>query len=116
MSQRRDRAEMTDHRSHGADGGGGGELEEYGAGAVVEVGPGATVLGFTWVTDPSVKHPFSHPFAFALLQIDGTDVPMVHAVDAGSPDALSVGDKVTAQYRDDRRGAITDAIEAKASA
>lgn len=74
----------------------------------VEVGPGATVLGFTWVADPSVKHPFSHPFAFALLQIDGTDVPMVHAVDAGTADALSVGARVTAQYRDDRRGAITD--------
>ena len=74
----------------------------------VEVGPGATVLGCTWVADPSVKHPFSHPFAFALLQVDGADVPMVHAVDAGSPDALVVGSRVTAQYRDDRRGAITD--------
>jgi uncharacterized OB-fold protein len=74
----------------------------------VEVGPGATVLGCTWVADPSVKHPFSHPFAFALLQVDGADVPMVHAVDAGSPDALAVGSRVTAQYRDDRRGAITD--------
>jgi uncharacterized OB-fold protein len=74
----------------------------------VEVGPGATVLGCTWVADPSVKHPFSHPFAFALLQVDGADVPMVHAVDAGSPDAVAVGSRVTAQYRDDRRGAITD--------
>lgn len=74
----------------------------------VEVGPGATVLGCTWVADPSVKHPFSHPFAFALLQIDGTDVAMVHAVDAGSPDAIAVGSRVRAQYRDDRRGAITD--------
>lgn len=85
----------------------------------VEVGPGATVLGFTWVADPSVKHPFSHPFAFALLQVDGADVPMVHAVDAGSADALAPGARVTAQYRDDRRGAITDVYfvpEAKAVA
>jgi uncharacterized OB-fold protein len=74
----------------------------------VEVGPGATVLASTWVADPSAKHPFSHPFAFALLQIDGADVPMVHAVDAGSPDALAPGARVSAQYRDDRRGAITD--------
>jgi uncharacterized OB-fold protein len=73
-----------------------------------EVGPGATVLACTWVADPSAKHPFSHPFAFALLQVDGADVPFVHAVDAGSPDAVAVGDRVVAQYRDDRRGAITD--------
>ncbi len=76
--------------------------------AFVEVGPGATVLGHTWVSDPSTKHPFPHPFAFALLRIDGADVPMVHAVDAGSPEALAVGTRVAAQYRDDRRGAITD--------
>lgn len=74
----------------------------------VEVGPGATVLGYTWVTDPSSKHPFSHPFAFAMLKIDGADVPMVHAVDCGSADAIDVGARVAAQYRDDRRGAITD--------
>ena len=74
----------------------------------VEVGPGATVLALTWVSDPSTKHPFSHPFAFALLRVDGADVPFVHAVDAGTSDAIAVGDRVCAQYRDDRRGAITD--------
>ncbi len=73
-----------------------------------EVGPGATVVSCTWVADPSSKHPFSHPFAFAMLLADGADVPFVHAVDAGSPDAISVGTRVVAQYRDDRRGAITD--------
>ena len=52
----------------------------------VEVGPGGTVVGWTWIAEPSEKHPFAHPFAFALIKIDGTDVPMVHAVDAGSID------------------------------
>jgi uncharacterized OB-fold protein len=75
-----------------------------------EVGPGATVLGFTWVADPSTKHPLQHPFAFALLQPDGADVAMVHAVDAGSPDAIAVGARVVAQYRDERHGAITDVV------
>ena len=50
----------------------------------VEVGPGGTVVGWTWVAEPSEKHPFQHPFAFALIKIDGTDVPMIHAVDAGT--------------------------------
>ena len=74
----------------------------------VEVGPGATVVGWTWIAEPSEKHPFAHPFAFALIKIDGADVPMVHAVDAGSIDAMSTGMRVAAQYRDERHGAITD--------
>lgn len=74
----------------------------------VEVGPGGTVGAWTWVADPSAKHPFSHPFAFALVTIDGTDVAMVHAVDAGSPERMSTGMRVRAQYRDERHGAITD--------
>jgi uncharacterized protein len=80
---------------------------------MVEVGPGGTVVGFTWVTEPSTKHPVAHPFAFALVQLDGADVPMVHAVDVGpgaSADAVSVGMRVAAQYRDERSGAITDVV------
>jgi hypothetical protein len=74
----------------------------------VEVGPGGTVQAFTWIAEPTAKHPFSHPFAFALIALDGADTPMLHAVDAGSLDAMSVGMRVAAQYRDERHGAITD--------
>lgn len=74
----------------------------------VEVGPGGTVLGWTWIAEPSEKHPFSHPFAFALIQIDGTDVPMVHAVDAGDIGSMATRMRVSAQYRDERHGTITD--------
>jgi uncharacterized OB-fold protein len=74
----------------------------------VEVGPGGTVVSWTWVATPTVKHPFDHPFAFALIALDGADTPMLHAIDAGSIDAMSTGMRVKAQYRDDRRGAITD--------
>jgi uncharacterized OB-fold protein len=74
----------------------------------VEVGPGGTVVSWTWVATPTVKHPFDHPFAFALISLDGADTPLVHAIDAGSIDAMSTGMRVKAQYRDDRRGAITD--------
>jgi uncharacterized OB-fold protein len=74
----------------------------------VEVGPGGTVVSWTWVATPTVKHPFGHPFAFALIALDGADTPMLHAIDAGSIDAMSTGMRVKAQYRDDRRGAITD--------
>lgn len=75
---------------------------------LVEVGPGGTVESWTWVEHPTARHPFDHPFAFALVLLDGADVPMVHAVDAGSIDAMATGMRVAAQYRDERRGAITD--------
>jgi uncharacterized protein len=74
----------------------------------VEVGPGGTVRSWTWVANPTPKHPFDHPFAFALIHLDGADIPLVHAVDAGSPDAMSTGMRVAAQFREERTGAITD--------
>ncbi|MGH9016189.1 MAG: hypothetical protein ACRDY1_00430, partial [Acidimicrobiales bacterium] len=37
----------------------------------VEVGPAGTVDSWTWVPAPSVQHPLPHPFAFALIRMDG---------------------------------------------
>lgn len=75
---------------------------------LVEVGPEGTVGAWTWVTEPTRTHPFAHPFAFALIRLDGADVPFVHAVDAGSVDRMATGMRVSAQFRDERAGAITD--------
>ena len=77
-------------------------------GELVEVGPGGSVTAWTWVAEPTRKHPFDHPFAFALIQLDGADVPFVHAVDAGSMDAMSTGMRVVPRWRDDREGSIHD--------
>lgn len=74
----------------------------------VEVGPGGEVLTWTWIAEPSAKHPFSEPFAFALIRPDGADTPLTHAVKASSPEAMSIGMRVAAQYREERHGAITD--------
>jgi uncharacterized OB-fold protein len=75
---------------------------------LVEVGPGGTVEAWTWVEHPTSRHPFDHPFAFALIRLDGADTPLVHAVDAGSIDAMATGMRVAAQYREERAGAVTD--------
>ncbi len=75
---------------------------------LVEVGPGGTVQSWTWVGHPTTKHPFDHPFAFALIRLDGADTVLVHAVDAGSIDAMATGMRVAAQFAAERRGAITD--------
>ena len=75
---------------------------------LVEVGPGGTVRSWTWVAEPTRRHPFSEPFAFALIQLDGADTAFVHAVKAGSPDDLATGMRVTARFRDERTGHIAD--------
>jgi uncharacterized OB-fold protein len=75
---------------------------------MVPVGPGGEVVTATWVAHPSGKHPFDDPFAMALIKLDGADTPLVHAVKASAADAVVKGTRVTAQFRDEREGAITD--------
>ena len=73
----------------------------------VEVGPGGTVRSWTWVAHPTPKHPFDHPFAFALIS---STAPTRRSprrrrrIDGGDVDGM----RVAAQYRDERDGAITD--------
>ena len=74
----------------------------------VEIGPGGTVQSWTWVAHPTPKHPLSEPFAFALIHLDGADTPIAHAVKASSPDHITTGMRVCAQWREERAGAITD--------
>ena len=40
------------------------------------------------------KHPLSKPFAFALIRPDGADTALLHAVDCGTADAITVGARV----------------------
>jgi len=75
---------------------------------LVEVGPGGTVETWAWVSAPSRKHPLDHPFAFALIRLDGAHTGMLHAVDAGSIDRMRTGMRVTARWKDERVGHITD--------
>ena len=84
--------------------------EPLDAGALVDVGPGGVVESWAWVTEPTGKHPLQTPFAFALVKLDGADTAMVHAVDAGSIDAMSTGMRVTARWKDDRVGHIADFV------
>jgi uncharacterized OB-fold protein len=74
----------------------------------VPVGPGGVVQSYSWIAQPTRKHPFQQPFAFALIQLDGADTAIAHAVRAPGPEAMSVGMRVRAQYRDERKSAITD--------
>lgn len=74
----------------------------------VEVGPGGVVESWTWVPEPTPKHPLQHPFAFALIKPDGADTAMVHAVDAGSIDKMSTGMRVMPRWRAEPHHMIDD--------
>lgn len=76
--------------------------------AFVEVGPAGTVTSWTWVPEPHANHPLDHPFAFALIRLDGADTALFHAVDAGTIDAIRTGARVTPRWRAERRGRIDD--------
>jgi uncharacterized OB-fold protein len=77
---------------------------------LVPVGPGGTVETWAWVTQPGRKHPLDHPFAFALVRLDGADTGLLHAVDAGSMDRMRTGMRVVARWKDERIGHITDLV------
>ncbi len=74
----------------------------------VEVGPVGTVENWTWIAEPSAKHPFQEPFAFAQVKLDGADTAMTHAVKAAGREVMSSGMRVKVQFREERVGAITD--------
>jgi uncharacterized OB-fold protein len=82
-------------------------------GELVEVGPGGVVESWAWVSNPLPKHPLATPFAWALIRLDGADTAMLHVVDAGGPDQVATGGRVTVRFRPagDRIGAMAD-IEA----
>lgn len=75
---------------------------------LVDVADTGTVHEWAWVTEPLRKHPLSRPFAWALIQLDGADTRMLHAVDAGSPDDVRRGMRVRARWRSERKGHISD--------
>ena len=58
---------------------------------LIEVGPAGTVDSWTWVPEPTEQHPLDRPFAFAFVRLAGATTPLLHAVDAGSADAMEVG-------------------------
>ncbi len=73
----------------------------------VEVGDHGEVVSWCWITEPRESHPFDKPFAWALVRLDGADVPMVHAVCA-EQEEMRTGMRVQARWVEEPRGYITD--------
>ncbi|APE33003.1 DNA-binding protein [Nocardia mangyaensis] len=75
---------------------------------LVEVAPTGTVQSWTWVPEPLPGQPFDRPFAWALIQLDGADTALLHALDVTDPTQLSTGMRVRARWADEPTGSITD--------
>jgi hypothetical protein len=58
--------------------------------------------------DPVEGQPLTHPFAWALIRLDGADTGMLHAVDAHSVDEMRTGMRVSARWADSTVGDIRD--------
>jgi len=73
----------------------------------VEVGPAGTVLTWSWQPQPLAGQPLRHPFAWALIRLDGADTALLHAVDAPL-DHLRTGLRVRARWAPQTVGHIHD--------
>ncbi len=79
------------------------ELSEF-----VEVGQQGEIVSWCWVKQPRAAHPLNEPFAWAMIRLDGADVPMIHCVAAKAEEDLATGTRVRAVWADETRGFITD--------
>ncbi len=77
-------------------------------GELTEVSPEGTVVSWSWMPEPLEGQPLAGPFAWALIQLDGADTAMLHAVDAGSAAAMRTGLRVRARWAASRVGSIRD--------
>jgi len=74
----------------------------------VDVADEGEVVTWSWAAEPLEGQPLDRPFAWALIRLDGADTPMLHAVDAGSSDAMSTGLRVRAKWATERAGSVRD--------
>lgn len=77
---------------------------------LVPVQDEGVVTSWSWVSQPRRQQPLAHPFAYALIQLDGADTSFLHVVDAGSESAMKTGMRVKARWADETQGAINDFV------
>jgi uncharacterized OB-fold protein len=75
---------------------------------LVQVGPEGTVLTWSWQPEPREGQPLGRPFGWALIRLDGADIGLLHAVDAGSAEAMRTGLRVRPRWAAERSGHIRD--------
>lgn len=76
----------------------------------VEVADTGTVQTWSWCEHPVDGQPIQRPFAWALIQLDGADTSLLHAVDVLSPDQMHTGLRVRARWAEATVGHIRDVL------
>ena len=74
----------------------------------VDVADSGVVKTWCWVKQPRKAHPSDKPFAWAMIQLDGADTPMLHWVDAGDEAAMSTGMRVKVRWAEETKGLMSD--------
>jgi uncharacterized OB-fold protein len=74
---------------------------------LVDVGSAGVVRSWSWQPDPLEGQPFDRPFAWALVQLDGADTALLHAVDAPR-ETMRTGLRVRVRWAAERVGSIRD--------
>ncbi len=77
------------------------------AASLVEVGQEGTVTSWSWNPVPRRGNPFDVPFAWALVQLDGADTSILHALDAPR-EAIATGMRVKVRWAQETVGFIND--------
>lgn len=75
---------------------------------LVPVADSGVVTSWAWVQKPRARQPLAHPFAYALIRLDGAATPLLHVVDAGSERAMKTGMRVRARWAAEPVGSIHD--------
>ncbi len=74
----------------------------------VSVASEGEIVSWCWVNQPRDAHPMNKPFAWAMIKLDGADVPMVHCVAAAKESDIATGRRVQAVWADKTIGMMTD--------
>jgi uncharacterized OB-fold protein len=74
---------------------------------LVEVGSEGVVTSWSWNPAPRAGQPFEQPFAWALVQLDGADTGLLHAL-AAPREAIRTGMRVRIRWADETVGFIND--------
>ena len=74
---------------------------------LVEVGTEGVVTSWSWNPKPRPGQPFEQPFAWALVQLDGADTGLLHALDAPR-ESIRTGMRVRIRWADETVGFIND--------
>ena len=87
------------------------EYDESGqatTGEFVALAPSGTLRSWSRVPEPRGAHPLKSAFSWGLIQIDGADNAMLHAIDVGEDVELKSGSRVRIRWAPEPTGSILD--------